>query len=484
MHSEPPSMDIDTGAFQGNLLGSSHVFAAPKSNNAQLSGGLMRYHSAPSTVLAGLLDDDYFPASEDSEFAQLLNEGIGSFSSLLDSKGPQQDDKIQAVFTMVAKEEDVYLPLGRANDQRSQYLGTGSTFQEHLSQIPLSVISEYGVEETVDNYCCNQVPLSSEPIQQVSHQLSQIDGASRKSGRASDSLGNSFNSGLIRQSSSPADFLSRLVMEDNSEKVKLGNNSARPHLSNAEEKLVGHRILPSSQVVPAPVTNFTDVKGSSTVTTVSSPGRSNALLRQSSSPAGLLSQINLEEFSMKGALTSTSGIYSAKGVLDRRGPVSGRSHAMGGWDDSTAEQAMQHFAALGQRKRGRAFEDKLLNDMQRSTIDLSTVTMSDFSPPSSSTPGGSIDSAEGSAEDAVLCKARAKRGCATHPRSIAERQRRIKISERMKKLQDLVPNLDKQANTAEMLDEVVEYVKLLQREVKELSLKRPPCKCQQGGSSP
>lgn len=38
---------------------------------------------------------------------------------------------------------------------------------------------------------------------------------------------------------------------------------------------------------------------------------------------------------------------------------------------------------------------------------------------------------------------RAKRGCATHPRSVAERVRRTRISERMKKLQELVPNTDK-----------------------------------------
>ena len=64
---------------------------------------------------------------------------------------------------------------------------------------------------------------------------------------------------------------------------------------------------------------------------------------------------------------------------------------------------------------------------------------------------------------------RAGRGFATHPRSIAERVRRTKISERMKKLQDLVPNMDRQTNTAEMLDEAVEYVKQLQLQVQELS---------------
>ncbi|CAA2974200.1 transcription factor bHLH130-like [Olea europaea subsp. europaea] len=46
-------------------------------------------------------------------------------------------------------------------------------------------------------------------------------------------------------------------------------------------------------------------------------------------------------------------------------------------------------------------------------------------------------------QDTVPCKIRAKRGCATHPRSIAERVRRTRISERMRKLQELVPNMDK-----------------------------------------
>ncbi len=64
---------------------------------------------------------------------------------------------------------------------------------------------------------------------------------------------------------------------------------------------------------------------------------------------------------------------------------------------------------------------------------------------------------------------RAKRGCATHPRSIAERVRRTRISERMKKLQQVVPNMVKQTNTSEMLDEAVEYVKSLQKMVQELT---------------
>lgn len=80
-------------------------------------------------------------------------------------------------------------------------------------------------------------------------------------------------------------------------------------------------------------------------------------------------------------------------------------------------------------------------------------------------------------QDSVPCKIRAKRGCATHPRSIAERVRRTRISERMRKLQELVPNMDKQTSTADMLDLAVEYIKDLQKQFKTLSDNRANCKC-------
>ncbi|XP_044478564.1 transcription factor bHLH122-like [Mangifera indica] len=87
-------------------------------------------------------------------------------------------------------------------------------------------------------------------------------------------------------------------------------------------------------------------------------------------------------------------------------------------------------------------------------------------------------------QDSVPCKIRAKRGFATHPRSIAERVRRTKISERMRKLQDLVPNMDKQTNTADMLDLAVDYVKELQSQVKALSENRARCTCSSNPRQP
>ncbi|XVF48821.1 hypothetical protein PTKIN_Ptkin03bG0219300 [Pterospermum kingtungense] len=68
-------------------------------------------------------------------------------------------------------------------------------------------------------------------------------------------------------------------------------------------------------------------------------------------------------------------------------------------------------------------------------------------------------------------RVRARRGQATDPHSIAERLRREKIAERMKNLQELIPNSNK-TDKASMLDEIIEYVKFLQLQVKVLSMSR------------
>lgn len=80
-------------------------------------------------------------------------------------------------------------------------------------------------------------------------------------------------------------------------------------------------------------------------------------------------------------------------------------------------------------------------------------------------------------QGSVPCKIRAKRGFATHPRSIAERVRRTRISDRIKKLQGLFPKSDKQTSTADMLDLAVEYIKDLQEQVQILTDCKEKCKC-------
>eukprot|EP00250_Pteridium_aquilinum_P008118 c17689_g1_i1 orf=568-2538(-) len=66
---------------------------------------------------------------------------------------------------------------------------------------------------------------------------------------------------------------------------------------------------------------------------------------------------------------------------------------------------------------------------------------------------------------------RARRGQATDSHSLAERVRREKISERMKFLQDLVPGCSKVTGKALMLDEIINYLQSLQRQVEYLTMK-------------
>ena len=65
----------------------------------------------------------------------------------------------------------------------------------------------------------------------------------------------------------------------------------------------------------------------------------------------------------------------------------------------------------------------------------------------------------------------ARRGKATDSYSLAERARREKISERMKILQDLVPNHNKVIWKALVLDEIINYIQSLQCQVEFLSMK-------------
>ncbi|XP_010936695.1 basic helix-loop-helix protein 79 isoform X1 [Elaeis guineensis] len=65
---------------------------------------------------------------------------------------------------------------------------------------------------------------------------------------------------------------------------------------------------------------------------------------------------------------------------------------------------------------------------------------------------------------------RARRGQATDSHSLAERVRRERISERMKYLQELVPGCNNITGKAGILDQIINYVQSLQRQVEFLSM--------------
>ncbi|GAA0161670.1 basic helix-loop-helix transcription factor [Lithospermum erythrorhizon] len=96
------------------------------------------------------------------------------------------------------------------------------------------------------------------------------------------------------------------------------------------------------------------------------------------------------------------------------------------------------------------------------------AAMNQVSPPSGSTGAGG---GSGAPAQPRQQRVRARRGQATDPHSIAERLRRERIAERMKSLQELVPNANK-TDKASMLDEIIDYVKFLQLQVKVLSMSR------------
>ncbi|XP_057438721.1 transcription factor bHLH48-like isoform X3 [Lotus japonicus] len=81
------------------------------------------------------------------------------------------------------------------------------------------------------------------------------------------------------------------------------------------------------------------------------------------------------------------------------------------------------------------------------------------------------ESSGGDGEKLPYVHVRVRRGQATDCHSLAERARREKINARMKLLQELVPGCDKISGTALVLDEIINHVQSLQRQVEILSMK-------------
>ncbi|KAJ6792147.1 transcription factor bHLH128-like isoform X2 [Iris pallida] len=108
------------------------------------------------------------------------------------------------------------------------------------------------------------------------------------------------------------------------------------------------------------------------------------------------------------------------------------------WDDTNSIA----FSAPSS-KRARDCNEDLLNSFSNIGFEFGLTSLLDME----------------AQQDSVAFKVRAKRGCATHPRSIAERERRTRISDKLRKLQELVPNMDKQTSTADMLDLAVDQIK-------------------------
>ncbi|KAK9291051.1 hypothetical protein L1049_009235 [Liquidambar formosana] len=242
---------------------------------------------------------------------------------------------------------------------------------------------------------------------------------------------------------------------------------------------------------------------------VLNPMRNTNLVRQSSSPAGLVSHLNLQngyaamrgvgnfrvgngtngEVSLspsrlKGQINFSSGLPSSLGLLSHISETGSESIGAGSADDGKLGTCDTQFYGSGfpvgsWNDSVQFAEDggKLFSGTQNGEHgNRARILSHHLSLPKTSVEMAAMEKLL-QFQDSVPCKIRAKRGCATHPRSIAERVRRTRISERMRKLQDLVPNMDKQTNTADMLDLAVDYIKDLQKQFKTLSDNRANCKC-------
>ncbi|KAL8167817.1 hypothetical protein V2J09_009316 [Rumex salicifolius] len=301
------------------------------------------------------------------------------------------------------------------------------------------------------------------------------------------------NSGVPRFRSAPSSLLSSFKAHDFIQSAPLDSSS----------KGFPQNELPALEArfrVDAPNSTATDQSTHPKLAV----DRSNLLLRQSSSPAGFFSNLNAQDgFAMMGGAGngfegfrfSSSSAANGEGQLNTHlsrlknqvdiGP--GRSNSIGHLPripEIGAEATNDSGSDDDAQFQNNGFSFTCWNDNNNSSAlrknqqdNRNLYSGLDTSPPQTHVLSHHLSLPKTSAEmaavekllnfqDSVPCKIRAKRGCATHPRSIAERVRRTRISDKMKKLQDLVPNMEKQVNTSEMLDSAVEYIKELQQQYK------------------
>ncbi|CAL4968379.1 unnamed protein product [Urochloa decumbens] len=227
---------------------------------------------------------------------------------------------------------------------------------------------------------------------------------------------------LARHSSSPAGFFSNLMV-DNGYPSSKGAEAHHPSTANASGS--GRKMKSSSQSQ----FNFTRPQ-------------------QGGATSGHLSQISEDGGFPPGLVGDRAGESSSGGAAAARS-FSGGFSIVGPWEESR-----DIIATLG------AYDSQFSGGMSGTALEMA-----------------GMDRYMQLQQDQVPFKVRAKRGCATHPRSIAERERRTRISEKLRKLQELVPNMDKQTSTADMLDLAVEHIKVLQSELEALKHEQEKCTC-------
>ncbi|KAF5208077.1 Transcription factor bhlh [Thalictrum thalictroides] len=386
----------------------------------QMNSGLLRYRSAPSSLFANFMDgEDDFIASHHRSSSPEAESMFARFMNC-DSTSPS----LHEIADKSAVKAEVSVG-NSTNNKSSQFMG---------------VIDEHGTEQMMYS---SPPPLPPKQQQSMSNHASNV---AENVYRVASSMGLDHqspqmkmgNSNLIRHSSSPAGLFANLNVENGYAVMRgIGNFGAG---NSTNEATPSTRRLKNQMSYP------------------SGPPSSSGLM----SP---ISEVGSESIGTCGA---DGGSVGNNNVSNQYPP----NFPLNSWDDS----ALENFTSL---KRFRDADTKMhsgLNSSETEIPEAGNQTRNlthHFSLPKTSAEMAAILQFQ----DSVPCKIRAKRGCATHPRSIAERVRRTRISERMRKLQELVPNMDKQTNTADMLDLAVEYIKELQKQVKKLNDNRVSCTC-------
>ncbi|KAE8716507.1 Transcription factor BPE [Hibiscus syriacus] len=169
------------------------------------------------------------------------------------------------------------------------------------------------------------------------------------------------------------------------------------------------------------------------------------------------------------------------------GNVSGHfvdpNREVSGNDPVSLEQRQQRGVGLRRRRDGEDESAKIVSTSNGNGMDIgdwkklkasecrdeNDDSKVEAEPSSGKLVGQKAQQAEPPKQDFI--HVRARRGQATDSHSLAERARREKISERMKILQDLVPGCNKVIGKALVLDEIINYIQSLQRQVEFLSMK-------------
>nr|AAF04760.1 helix-loop-helix protein 1A [Pinus taeda] len=482
-------MDLDYKPPLCNVSQADGVMALTErgsSNNFQGPTGLMRYHSAPSS---------FFSSLGEEENNNIISEYFsGNSSNPLQSNTKPLQQNQPSILSFHLRENEPAKHLGERNEisEKEMHASSlpskevqGNVSREDLGKHhPLDAILENVPDVSQDSFGTSQMSLMSqvqvsEPSGQhidSSYQMNSVccDTLDQSGGRMGNAYSSTSKNTLIRHSSSPAGLLSELVAEGRGT-FESGFMEGTVRNSIGVGNSCGDIIIPNRVQ------------------------RQMNRLQQNSSP-GLLSQLSVDMSvpemvdRLNMAMVGSSAENQAGSSSDDSSLGSGNAgqgyisnFSVKSWDDEAMTPGnfagMQNGANFTARKRAKELDMKLmqgLNNSDHQKVEggirgASALTNHPYNLPRSTS---SELAMEEFLQDAVPCKVRAKRGCATHPRSIAERVRRTRISERMRKLQELVPNSDKQTvNIADMLDEAVEYVKSLQKQVQELAENRAKCTC-------